>query len=162
MYQDYPVPLPRVLLDHPPTARALLRGSGAYPGLGGEVLFYPFQSGSLLLLRVAGLPGDGFYGFHIHTLGDCCAGGDAPFHCTGGHYDPEGGVPHPNHAGDLPVLLSSGGRAFAVFFTGRFTPAEVIGRSVIIHDMPDDFRSQPAGDSGNRIACGTIEVLPIK
>ncbi|MBP1736950.1 MAG: superoxide dismutase [Oscillospiraceae bacterium] len=162
MYQDYPVPLPRVLLDRPPTARALLRGSEAYPALGGEVLFYPFQDGSLLLVRAAGLPGDGFLGFHIHTYGDCCIGGDVPFNCAGGHYDPEGGVPHPNHAGDLPVLLSNAGRAFAVVYTSRFTPTEVIGRSVIIHGMPDDFRSQPAGDSGSRIACGAIEALSVQ
>jgi Cu-Zn family superoxide dismutase len=161
MYQDYPVPIPRVLLDRPPTARALLRGSEAHPALAGEVLFYPFQGGSLLLIRVAGLPGDGFFGFHIHTLGDCCTGGDVPFSCTGGHYDPEG-VSHPNHAGDLPVLLSSEGRAYAVIYTGRFSPTEVIGKSVIIHDMPDDYRTQPAGDSGTRIACGAIEAFPVK
>lgn len=154
---DHPVPIPSAL-EHPPTARALLRGSSAYPQLYGEVLFYPFLNGSLLLIRVTGLPGDGFFGFHIHQTGDCCTGGDTPFHCAGGHWNP-GQKLHPDHAGDLPVLLADQGLAYALVYTGRFTPQDVIGRSVIIHDRPDDYRSQPAGDSGNRIACGVIQAV---
>ena len=90
--------LPRVLLDGRPAARALLCGSNAHPGLRGEALFYPYQDGTLLLIRALGLPGDGFYACHIHALGDCCTGGDVAFHCAGPHYDPEGRE-HPNHAG---------------------------------------------------------------
>ena len=67
--------LPRVLLDGRPAARALLCGSNAHPGLRGEALFYPYQDGTLLLIRALGLPGDGFYACHIHALGDCCTGG---------------------------------------------------------------------------------------
>lgn len=152
--QDRPVPLPYAL-ERPPEARALVRGSAAYPSLRGEVLFYPFLNGSLLLIRMTGLPGSGFFGFHIHENGDCCTGGDSPFSCAGGHWNP-GGVPHPGHTGDLPVLLADQGLAYAMVYTGRFTPAEAVGRSVIIHDRPDDYRSQPAGDSGERIACGVI------
>ena len=110
--------LPRVLLDGRPAARALLCGSNAHPGLRGEALFYPYQDGTLLLIRALGLPGDGFYACHIHALGDCCTGGDVAFHCAGPHYDPEGRE-HPNHAGDLPVLLSSGGRALSLVYTGH-------------------------------------------
>ena len=119
--------LPRVLLDGRPAARALLCGSNAHPGLRGEALFYPYQDGTLLLIRALGLPGDGFYACHIHALGDCCTGGDVAFHCAGPHYDPEGRE-HPNHAGDLPVLLSSGGRALSLVYTGRFQPGQVLGR----------------------------------
>ncbi|NMB33378.1 MAG: superoxide dismutase family protein, partial [Clostridium sp.] len=43
-----------------------------------------------------------------------------------------------------------------VVYTSRFTPREVVGKTVIIHENPDDFRSQPSGDSGDRIACGVI------
>ena len=155
MQHDYPCRLPRVLTDGQPAARALLRGGGATPDLRGEVLFYPFQEGSLLLVRVLGLPGDGFFALHIHNFGDCCEGGDMPFYCAGDHFNPTGAA-HPGHAGDLPVLLSSGGRAFAVDYTGRFRPEEVLGRSVIIHEGPDDYRSQPSGGAGGRIACGII------
>ncbi len=153
--QDRPVPLPYAL-ERPPKARALLRGSAAYPELRGEVLFYPFLNGSLLLTRVTGLPGDGFFGLHIHEKGDCCTGGDTPFYWAGGHWNPPG-AQHPGHAGDLPVLLADGGLAYAMVYTGRFTPEEAVGRAVIVDDMPDDYRTQPAGDSGERIACGVIE-----
>ncbi|HWS43218.1 MAG TPA: superoxide dismutase family protein [Pseudoflavonifractor sp.] len=157
--RDHPCHMPRVLVEGQPAARALVRGSSAHPELLGEVLFYPFQGGSLLLVRVAGLPGDGFFGFHIHERGDCCDGGDEPFHCAGAHYNPADRQ-HPDHAGDLPVLLANDGLAYTIVYTGRFRPEEVVGRAVIIHDMPDDYRSQPAGDSGNRIGCGAIEEMP--
>ena len=106
-------------------------------------------------IAALGLPGDGFYACHIHALGDCCTGGDVAFHCAGPHYDPEGRE-HPNHAGDLPVLLSSGGRALSLVYTGRFQPGQVLGRSVVLHALPDDYRSQPTGAAGGRIACGVI------
>lgn len=42
------------------------------------------------------------------------------------------------------------------FFTDKFVPSDIIGRAVIIHENPDDYRTQPAGNSGKRIACGVI------
>ncbi|RYD04324.1 hypothetical protein N752_15890 [Desulforamulus aquiferis] len=63
---------------------------------------------------------------------------------------------HGNHAGDFPVLFSNDGYAKMCFFTNKFTPSEAIGHSVIIHRNPDDYRTQPAGDSGKRLACGVI------
>ena len=153
---DHPCPLPQVLLQGAPTARALLRGDSAHPRLLGEALFYPFLEGTLVLIRALGLPGDGFFAVHIHEYGACRTGGDLAFHPAGGHYNPRG-LPHPDHAGDLPVLLSSRGRAYALCYTGRFRPGQVVGRSVVLHAGPDDYRSQPAGDSGGRIACGVIE-----
>ena len=68
-------PLPQVLLEGVPALRAVLRGNGAYPGLLGEVLLYPWQEGTLLVTRAAGLPRDGFFALHIHTLGCCRTGG---------------------------------------------------------------------------------------
>ena len=108
--------LPRVLLEGRPAARALLRGSDAHPRLLGEMLFYPWQGGTLVLTRAAGLPGDGFFALHIHARGSCRTGGDVAFLGAGDHFNPQG-LPHPFHAGDLPVLLSSGGRAFSVAYT---------------------------------------------
>lgn len=48
------------------------------------------------------------------------------------------------------------------FFTNRFKPRDVLGRSVIIHENPDDYRSQPAGNAGKRLACGVIEWLEVE
>ena len=104
-------------------------------------------------VEVSGLPTAGFFGFHIHE-GTSCAGEGFPD--TLGHYN-QLNMLHPMHAGDLPPLLSAGGRAYMEVLTNRFTVDQTIGKTVVIHSMPDDFNSQPAGNSGKKIACGVIE-----
>lgn len=78
-----------------------------------------------------------------------------PFADAMSHYNPNG-CGHPNHAGDLPLLFGNNGFALSLFLTNRFYIDEVIGRTVILHDHPDDFTTQPAGNSGTKIACGVI------
>lgn len=142
-----------------PVSRALLQGDPTHPKLIGEVSFSPYGRGTLVTARLLGLPAPGFLGLHIHEKGDCSVGGDVSFAGAGGHYDPHG-VPHPWHAGDLPPILAlSDGVALMAVYTDRFNPSEVIGRSVILHSMPDDLHSQPAGNSGARIACGVIQAI---
>lgn len=143
--------LPKILFKQRPSARAQISGGARNPDITGEVLVYPFQRGSLLITAVKNLPSNGFYGFHIHENGECS--GD--FTSAGSHYNPTN-APHPMHAGDLPNLLSNDGFAYMMVYTNRVKPQEVIGRAFIIHDMPDDYRTQPAGDAGARIACGVI------
>ena len=136
-------------------ARADIEGGQEAPELRGEMQFFQRSDGVLVTAQVFGLPTDsasGFFGLHIHE-GDSCGGAD--FGDTGGHYDPAG-VPHPRHAGDLPPLLSCQGRAYLAVLTDRFTVADIIDRTVVIHSGSDDFRSQPAGDAGAKIACGVI------
>ena len=82
--------------------------------------------------------------------------GMQPFPNTGNHYNP-GNVPHPEHAGDLLPLLSNNGYAWMMFYTGRVNVEDIIGRSVVIHGMRDDFTTQPSGNSGDKIGCGVIE-----
>ncbi len=77
---------------------------------------------------------------------------------TGNHYNP-GNVPHPEHAGDLPPLLSNNGYAWMSFYTSRVNVEDIIGRSIVIHSMRDDFTTQPSGNSGDKIGCGVIERL---
>lgn len=99
----------------------------------------------------------GPFGFHIHQFGNCEIGNpDNPFEATGGHWNPTN-QPHGNHAGDFPVLFSNDGLAKISFYTNKFRVADVIGKSVIIHQNPDDFRTQPSGNSGKRLACGVIQ-----
>jgi Cu-Zn family superoxide dismutase len=101
-------------------------------------------------------PQIGPFGLHIHEHGHCGeGGGKEPFALAGGHYNPDH-QPHGNHAGDLPVLFSNNGAAQMSVYTSRFKPEQVIGRSIVIHQSPDDFRTQPSGNSGLRIACGEI------
>ena len=75
---------------------------------------------------------------------------------TGNHYNP-GNVPHPEHAGDLLPLLSNNGYAWMTFYTSRINIEDIIGRSVVVHSMRDDFTTQPSGNSGDKIGCGVIE-----
>ena len=143
----------------PPVARAVLRGTVSHPELMGEVLFSPYGTGTLVTIRAVGLPPSTFLGFHIHDKGDCSSEGDVPFSSAGGHYNP-GDMSHPFHAGDLPSLLSAAnGTAFLSVYTDRFRPQGVVGRAVILHEMADDLHSQPAGNSGARIACGVIQAI---
>lgn len=137
-----------------PTARAIIKGSAYCPEIRGEVLFYQEKRAVLVTAKISGLPDNnsGFHGFHIHE-GRGCEGADFPN--TGGHFNPEN-TQHPTHAGDLPPLLAFDGNAFMQVKTNRFRVCDVIGRTVIIHENADDFRTQPSGDAGKKIACGVI------
>ncbi|EDS76859.1 copper/zinc superoxide dismutase [Clostridium botulinum C str. Eklund] len=150
-------------------AVAHVHGGPNNPNLKGIVYFYPVLGGTEVSVSIQGLPNYkpatpttqpiGPFGFHIHSVG-CCDIGDPnnPFTCASGHWNPDN-QPHGNHAGDFPVLFSNHGICKMSFFTDRFNPKDIIGLSVIIHENPDDYRSQPSGNSGKRIACGLIEQL---
>lgn len=150
------------ILRMQPVAYADLYGSSDYPDVHGTVYFYPFWDGTLVVAEAAGLPftdqacTEGIFGFHIHE-GEFCRGTEEdPFSDTGSHYNPED-CEHPEHAGDFPPLFGNNGYALSMFYTHRFLPDEVIGRTVVIHEHSDDFHSQPSGDSGIKMACGQIK-----
>lgn len=140
-----------------PTACAQIMGNKMAPKLHGMAYFYSVPQGGMIIeVEVFGLPyinssNSSFHGMHIHENGDCTP----PFDKTGNHYNPKN-QPHPKHAGDLPPLLGNSGYAYSVFYTDRFDAEDIIGRSLIIHDNPDDFKTQPSGDSGSKIGCGVI------
>ena len=69
--------------------------------------------------------------------------------------DPEG-CEHPHHAGDLPPLFGCGGDAYLSVLTDRFAVPDILGRTVVIHQDPDDFATHPSGHAGARIGCGVI------
>lgn len=150
-----------ILIAHEAEAVARIRGSKSYPRIQGEIMFYPLWRGTLVIASISGLPSgekpcsERFFGFHIHEGSSCSGNETDPFADTGQHFNPYG-CSHPEHAGDFPPLMENDGYAFTAFYTDRFYPEEVIGRTVVVHDMPDDFTSQPSGNSGQKIACGTI------
>ena len=137
-----------------PDAVAIIKGSKSYPNIRGQVRFYQRSSYVLVHAAIQGLPttNTGFFGFHIHE-GSSCTGSD--FADTRGHYNPAE-APHPSHAGDLPPLMYCNGNAYMSVATDRFNIADIFGRTVVIHSMPDDFHTQPAGNAGTKIACGVI------
>lgn len=126
---------------------ACIRGEG----IRGTVKFYPQFPGVMVTAEIFGLT-DGFHGFHIHEGVDC---GGEDFSNTKGHYNPDQ-TNHPDHVGDLPPLLSCNGKAYLAVRTDRFRICDIVGRTVVIHSQRDDFSTQPAGDSGEKIACGRI------
>lgn len=142
-------------------AEACIAGSEDYPGISGTVRFYQTREGVIICAGISGLPHTDLpcqgkiFGFHIHKGTDCRGTMDDPFADAMSHFD-QSGCEHPYHAGDLPPLFGNNGLAVCAFLTNRFTVDEVIGRAVIIHDHPDDFTTQPSGNSGTKIACGVI------
>lgn len=147
-----------LLTDSEPDAIAVLEGNDTHPDINGIVKFYALpESGILIATEISDLP-DGrdedtptFFAFHIHETGDCSRN----FENTGTHYNPDN-VPHPEHAGDLPPLLSNDGYAWTVIYDSFLTLPMILDRSVVIHQNPDDFTTQPSGNAGEKIACGVI------
>ena len=129
----------------------------------GNVSFTPLDHGVRVAGEVRGLPPNTEHGFHIHEKGDCGDNGNA----SGGHFNPSGGTHGKygaagSHAGELPSLVAdaSGVARFSVddhaISLTSGAPNNVIGRALVVHRDRDDFTSQPAGNSGPRIACAVI------
>jgi len=148
-------------------AVARIKGGPLAPNINGIVWFYPAPYGTIVCVEVWGLPPyqpaengkppTGPHGFHIHEFGNCKIGKpEEPFKAAGEHWNPTN-QPHGNHAGDFPVLFSNHGLARMCFFTDKFRVRDVVGKAIIIHQNPDDYRSQPSGDAGKRLACGVIK-----
>ena len=108
----------------------------------------------------------GAHGFHIHESGKC----EGDFKSAGGHFAPEGNkhgilVEGGPHAGDMPnIHVPSDGRLNVEIFVDKVTLEKGAknslfdddGSAFIVHDGTDDYKSQPSGDAGKRIACGVI------
>ena len=112
--------------------------------------------------KVSGLT-PGRHGFHVHEKGDCSAPDGMS---AGGHFNPTG-KPHGNpnlpdhHAGDMPTLVAdASGNATLSSDVDVMTigsgATDIVGKAVIVHKDPDDFTTQPTGNSGARVACGVI------
>ncbi len=112
--------------------------------------------------EVSGLAANQEHGFHVHEKGDCSSGDGMS---AGGHFNPDG-KPHgpqaaAHHAGDMPNLKAdANGVAKASFVLDDVTVAagakSIVGRGLIVHKDPDDYKTQPTGNSGARLACAVI------
>jgi len=138
-----------------------------YPTAGnkvtGVVSFLKVPDGVEVVADLNGLT-PGPHGFHVHQYGDCsAANGDS----AGGHFNPEG-MPHAaptskeRHEGDLGNITADKDGKAHYDWTDNLMTLEgrdsIIGRSVIVHANPDDLVSQPAGNSGPKVACGVIGI----
>jgi len=146
----------------PPRATAQLqptKGSKAF----GEATFEQAGDKVHVLVNVQGLKPGAQHGFHIHEVGDCSSGDGMS---TKGHFNPLGrphAHPGSGHAGDLPALQADkSGRAKLDFMAEGVTvepgATSIVGRGLIVHADPDDYKTQPTGNAGARIACGVIRL----
>jgi Cu-Zn family superoxide dismutase len=123
-------------------------------------------SGVRISGMVQGLKPDSEFGFHFHEKGDCSAP-DAT--SAGAHFNPNNqqhGSPEgqPHHAGDMPNVKSDAQGVAEVSIDNPDVtlqsgqPNGVLGKALVMHAKPDDYKTQPSGDSGDRIACGVVAV----
>ncbi len=144
-----------------PDAVAIMNGVGASAAIHGELRFYQQPNGVTVEVQMRGLPtGRGvcdepIFGFHIHGGTSCSGNATDAFADAGTHYDPQNCL-HPYHAGDMPPIFGVKGNAYMTFLTDRFSVKDILGKTVILHDRPDDFATQPSGNAGNKLACGVI------
>jgi superoxide dismutase, Cu-Zn family len=153
--QTIPADAPRATASLQPTKGSNVRGTVEFVQIGDKVR---------VNAKVTGLAPNGEFGFHVHEAGDCSSGDGMS---TKGHFNPHG-KPHAHagtgerHAGDLPSLRSDAGgnatlRADLDIITVSAGPASVVGRGLIVHVQPDDFKTQPTGNAGARSACAVIQ-----
>ena len=153
--QSIPPDAPRATANLQPT-----KGNKA----AGTVDFYQVGNKVRVVANVSGLTPGREHGFHVHEAGDCSSGDGMS---TKGHFNPFG-KPHGNpqgserHAGDMPALRAdAGGNAKLETDLDIMTvtpgPGSVAGRGLIVHADPDDYKTQPTGNAGARLACAVIQ-----
>lgn len=131
----------------------------------GVVKFTEGEEGVLVSLNLTNVP-DGKHGLHIHTVGKC----EQPtFESSGAHFNPTNkkhGIENPEgpHAGDLPNVNAENGQVVTEFVAKGITLEQGMansifdedGSAIVLHENVDDYKTDPAGNSGARIACGVI------
>jgi Cu-Zn family superoxide dismutase len=128
----------------------------------GQVTFTQEGESVRVSANLSGLKPGAEHGFHVHEKGDCSSGDGMS---TGGHFNPDAkphGPPNaPHHAGDMPAVVADAyGNATAAFTLNGVSigsgAADLVGRGLIVHRDADDYRTQPTGNAGPRIACAVI------
>ena len=137
-----------------------LEGAPNDTDFAGTVSVHAEGAGVHIVADVAGVDTDGLHGIHVHENGQCDhdeAGGH--FTSAGGHFNPTG-TEHacpptdPRHAGDLGNIQVTGGKGHLEVTATNLTLDQLTGKAIILHAGEDDCKTQPTGNSGDRLACG--------
>lgn len=153
--QSIPADAPRATASLQPTKGSTVRGTANFVQIGDKVR---------VTANVSGLKPNAEFGFHVHEAGDCSSGDGMS---AKGHFNPLA-KPHGHHAtmerhaGDMPNLQSDAGgnaslRADLDVITISPGATSIVGRGLIVHAQPDDYKSQPVGNAGARSACAVIQ-----
>ena len=130
-------------------AKAHIKGGKNYPNIDGTVSFKETKKGVLVTAKINGLPQSKtnctgrFFGLHIHEGTSCTGNANDEFANAKSHLNPAK-CAHPFHMGDLPPLIENNGQAYMSVLIRKFKIKDIMGKVVIIHDMPDDFTTQPS------------------
>lgn len=165
-----PAPKPEAPVHVPAISTAQLAEANLAPAsaslVSGRLALVPDAGGVHITGVIGGLQALQQAAFHVHEKGDC-SGVDAA--SAGGHFNP-GSTPHgragagPHHAGDMDNLHANAEGVVNVdvrlrgVTLGGAAANDIAGRALVVHAQADDYRSQPAGNAGARIACGVIRV----
>ena len=158
----------------PPAARStsqsgqanLASASGSL--VSGRVTVMPMADGVHLAGTLGGFMPNSTHAIHVHEKGDCSA---ADASSAGGHFNPtasaHGRASAPaHHAGDMDNLVADADGVAQVNLhlmdvtLGGGAANDIAGRALVVHAAPDDYATQPSGNSGARVACGVITIAP--
>ena len=132
----------------------------------GKLAIAAIDGGVRIEGELGGLGRGGIHAIHVHERGDCSAAAGSS---AGGHFNPassahgRAGTPV-HHLGDMDNLTANARGVARVDLQlqgvtlGSGAPNDILGRALVVHAGPDDYSSQPAGNSGARVACGVIEI----
>ena len=149
------------------TTTVTLQGAPTDTDFTGRVEVTPEGTGVRIVADFAGVDKDGKHGIHVHENGMCDHEGEGGQHFTsaGGHFNPAG-TEHacpptdPRHGGDLGNVEISGGTGHLELSLPNVTADQLNGKAIILHAGEDDCKTQPTGNSGDRLACGVAGGSP--
>lgn len=133
----------------------------------GKLSATPMAGGVHFTGEIGGLVRNATHAIHVHEKGDCSA---ADASSAGGHFNPTG-QPHgrpdagAHHAGDMPNITADANGVARVnlhvqgISLGGAATTDILGRALVVHAQPDDYATQPSGNSGARIACGVVTAV---
>lgn len=132
----------------------------------GMVVFHDMHGHMIVHAHITGVAPNSEHGFHLHEIGNCASTDGTS---AGGHFNPgktaHGPQDGEHHAGDMPSLKADADGVIDQKFmlhgvTIKGDANSIDGHSVILHANADDYKTQPTGNSGPRIACGVIATHP--
>ena len=162
-----PAPAPAAMPGTSTAALAIANLASASGSLvSGKLTLMPMGHGVHVTGDIGGLAPGSSHGFHIHEAGDCSA---ADASSAGGHFNPAASVhgkagAGAHHAGDIDNIVADAGGVAHVnthvmgVSLGGGAANDIAGRAFVVHAAPDDYATQPSGNSGARIACGVVAV----